>query len=92
MPSEAEQAEMDAAAAALVQKLSAVYEQLGPDGEGLDALEVDLDALEEAPEPAPSAATTSRRSRRRKPLEKEIPIEALPKASRSVMTNCAQSG
>ena len=83
MPSEEERAEMDAAALALVEKLQAAYEQMEDDDEEEGPRIVDVGEFE-LEDGAGAGGLGPRRGRRRKPREKEVPIEFLPKASPAV--------
>ena len=78
LPSVEEQAEMDAAAADLVAKLDAAYQRMEPDDFEEEMGAMEMGALE--PEDGlEGAGATGRRGRRRKPREKEVPIDLLPK-------------
>ena len=80
LPSVEEQAEMDAAAADLVAKLDAAYDRMEPDDFEGEMGAMDMGALELEDDPE-AAGATGRRGRRRKPREKEVPIDLLPKVS-----------
>jgi hypothetical protein len=84
-PSAEEQAQMDADAAEVAAALAAVYESAAPDEEELEPIHAqDAAAGSAAPaevgkQKGAKVQRVSRRSRAGAPLDKELPIEMLPK-------------
>ena len=80
LPSAAEQATMDEAAAELVAKLDAACAQMEPDDVDISVFSNSSGhAGEDEPAAASAGRATKASGRRRKPLAKEIPADALPK-------------
>ncbi len=80
LPSAAEQATMDAVAAELVAKLDAACAQMEPDDADIGAYpDGDAGAADAEPAAASTGRTARPSGRKRKPLAKEIPADALPK-------------